>query len=52
VVQRIDFLQVVNTIIYAITMDFSNDSFLKNDNTHIHTCFYFLFFAKLFISDF
>jgi hypothetical protein len=44
-VQGIDFLQVVNTTLYATTMDFSNDSFLKNHNSHTHTCFSFFFFT-------
>jgi hypothetical protein len=51
VVQGIDFLQVVNTTLYATTMDFSNDSSLKNHNSYIHTDFSFLSFAKLFISN-
>jgi hypothetical protein len=32
-------------------MDFSNDSSLKNHNSHIYACFSFFFFAKLFISN-
>jgi hypothetical protein len=38
VVHEAHFLQVVNTTLYATTMDFSN-YFLKNHNSHIHTCF-------------
>jgi hypothetical protein len=42
VAHGIDFLQVVNTTLYATTMDFSKDSSLKNHNSHIHTCFYLI----------
>jgi hypothetical protein len=45
-VHGIDFLQVVNTTLYATTMDFSNNSFLKNHNSHIHICFSFCFFMQ------
>jgi hypothetical protein len=51
VVQGIDLLQLVNTTLFATTMDFSKDSSLKNHNTHIHTCYSFSFFAILFISN-
>jgi hypothetical protein len=45
-VQGIDFLQVVNTTFYATTMDFSNNSSLKNHNSYIHILFSFFFFAN------
>jgi hypothetical protein len=51
VAQGINFLQVVNTTLYATTMDNSNDSSLKIHNSHIHTCFYIFYLAILFISN-
>jgi hypothetical protein len=51
VVKGIDFLQVVNTTLYATTMNFSNNSSLKNNNSHIHTFLLFFCFSKLFISN-
>jgi hypothetical protein len=43
IIHGVDFLQVVNTISYATTMDFSNVFSLENHNSHIHTCFFFSF---------
>jgi hypothetical protein len=51
VAHGIDFLQVVNNTLYATTMGFSKYSSLKNHNSHIHSCFFFFFFAILFISN-
>jgi hypothetical protein len=51
VVQELDFLQVVNTILYAAMMDYSNDSSSKFHSSHIHTCFYIFYLAISFISN-
>jgi hypothetical protein len=51
VAQGIDFLQVVNTNVYATTMDFSKDSSLKNHNSYIHTFFFFSFLQNYLISS-
>jgi hypothetical protein len=51
VAQGIDFLQVVNTTLYATTMDYSNDSSLKIHNSNIHICFYNFILAISFISN-
>jgi hypothetical protein len=43
VAQRIDFLQIVTTTLYATTMNFSKDSSLKNHNSYITYILFFLF---------
>jgi predicted nucleic-acid-binding Zn-ribbon protein len=51
VVQGINFLQVVNTTLYAITMEFSNNFSLENHNFYILTSssssFLELFYKKI-----
>jgi hypothetical protein len=49
VVQGVDFLQVVNTTLYATTIDFLKDYSLKNHNSHMHTCFFLFSFRQYYL---